>query len=197
MKCRLVFALVASSFLTTVAQAAEPNWTILFDGKTLDGWTVKGGKAAYKAKNGMIVGTTVEGRANTFLCRGPYSDFELELDTLCDKAFAKRAKCSATNAKLPPRPRACPATSGTRGGTPSGSMISRRSRKRLRPSRMRRGTTIGSWSRVTTSGPGSRARSPPAAPRWSPRPTRCRRRRPRSRRSRRLLIGRVCKDLSR
>ena len=33
----------------------------------------------------MIVGTTVEGSPNTFLCKGPFGDFELEFDVLCDK----------------------------------------------------------------------------------------------------------------
>jgi hypothetical protein len=87
MKRQLLLAAIASFFFAATAGAAEPSWTSLFDGKTLDGWTVKGGKAAYKVENGMIVGTTVDGSPNTFLCRGPYSDFELEVDTLCDKAL--------------------------------------------------------------------------------------------------------------
>jgi hypothetical protein len=57
----------------------------LFDGKTLDGWTVRGGFATYKAEDGTIVGTTAEGSPNSFLCRGPFSDFVLEFDVLCDK----------------------------------------------------------------------------------------------------------------
>ena len=80
----LVFA-VAVSFASVATAADEGAWVSLFDGKTLDGWTVRGGKATYKAVDGMIVGTTVEGSSNTFLCRGPYGDFELEFDVLCDK----------------------------------------------------------------------------------------------------------------
>jgi hypothetical protein len=57
----------------------------LFDGKTLDGWTVRGGFATYKVENGTIVGTTAEGSPNSFLCRGPFRDFVLEFDVLCDK----------------------------------------------------------------------------------------------------------------
>ena len=38
----------------------DGSWVALFDGKTLDGWSVKGGKALYKAEEGMIVGTTVD-----------------------------------------------------------------------------------------------------------------------------------------
>jgi len=69
-----------------LAPAAE-NSVSLFDGKSLDGWEIKGGKAEYKVEDGCIVGTTVTGSPNTFLCRGPYSDFVLEFDVLCDKAL--------------------------------------------------------------------------------------------------------------
>ena len=33
---------------------------------------------------GAIVGTTVEGSPNTFLCKGDYKDFVLELEVKCD-----------------------------------------------------------------------------------------------------------------
>ena len=80
----LLLALAAPLFVS-VASAEEPGFVSLFDGKTLEGWTRRGGTAAYKAEDGMVVGTTVEGSPNTFLCRGPYADFELELDVKCDK----------------------------------------------------------------------------------------------------------------
>ncbi len=35
----------------------------------------------------MIVGKTVEGSPNTFLCRGDYRDFALELEVQCDPAL--------------------------------------------------------------------------------------------------------------
>ena len=66
------------------AVAEDGGWTSLFDGKTLDGWKREGGYATYEAKDGMIVGTTAEGSKNTFLCKGPFGNFELELDVLCD-----------------------------------------------------------------------------------------------------------------
>ncbi|MGO9466874.1 MAG: DUF1080 domain-containing protein, partial [Isosphaeraceae bacterium] len=56
----------------------------LFDGKTLDGWKVNGGTASYKVDDGVIVGTTVDGSPNTFLCKGDFKDFVLELDVKCD-----------------------------------------------------------------------------------------------------------------
>lgn len=40
----------------------------LFDGKTFDGWVQRGGKAKYTIKNGMIVGTTLKGTPNSFMC---------------------------------------------------------------------------------------------------------------------------------
>ena len=64
--------------------ADEPGWVALFDGKSLDGWKVNGGFASYKVEDGAIVGTTVEGSSNTFLCKGDFRDFELELEVKCD-----------------------------------------------------------------------------------------------------------------
>jgi hypothetical protein len=69
---------------TGAGWAADEGWISLFDGKTLDGWTVRGGKATYKVENGAIVGTTSDGGPNTFLCRGDYGDFVLEFEVLCD-----------------------------------------------------------------------------------------------------------------
>jgi hypothetical protein len=62
----------------------QDGWTSLFDGKTLDGWKVNGGHARYAVDGGTIVGTTVEGSPNTFLCKGVYRDFVLELEVRCD-----------------------------------------------------------------------------------------------------------------
>jgi hypothetical protein len=64
--------------------AADEGWTPLFDGKTLDGWKVNGGFARYAVEDGTIVGTTVDGSPNTFLCKGDYTDFVLELEVKCD-----------------------------------------------------------------------------------------------------------------
>lgn len=75
---------VSLMFASSLA-AQESAWVSLFDGKSLDGWEIKGGKATYKVEDGVVIGTTVDKSPNTFLCRGPYGDFVLEFDVLCDK----------------------------------------------------------------------------------------------------------------
>lgn len=66
----------------------EEIWQDLFDGKTLDGWTQRGGKALYHAEDGIIVGTTVKGTPNSFLCTDVlYGDFILELEFKVDPAL--------------------------------------------------------------------------------------------------------------
>jgi len=57
----------------------------LFDGKTLEGWEVKGGTAKYHVEDGAIVGTTVEGSPNTFLCtKKNYGNFMLVFEVKVD-----------------------------------------------------------------------------------------------------------------
>lgn len=74
------------SLLTFAGQAsAADGTTSLFDGKTLDGWSVKSGYATYKVEDGVIVGKTAEGSGNTFLCTDKeYGDFELTFEVKCD-----------------------------------------------------------------------------------------------------------------
>jgi hypothetical protein len=64
---------------------SNPPLLPLFDGKSLDGWEVRGGSAKYHVEDGAIVGTTVEGSPNTFLCtKREYGDFELEFEVKVD-----------------------------------------------------------------------------------------------------------------
>jgi hypothetical protein len=78
------FALALAALFSLSAAADDAGWTALFDGKTLDGWSVQGGFASYKVEDGVIVGTTAPGSPNTFLCKGDYKDFVLELEVQCD-----------------------------------------------------------------------------------------------------------------
>lgn len=58
------------------------NWKTLFDGKTLEGWEQKNGTATYEVKDGAVLGSTVEGSPNSFLCtKDNYGDFVLEFET--------------------------------------------------------------------------------------------------------------------
>lgn len=70
---------------------SEPGlteWKPLFDGKSLDGWTQRGGKASYKVEDGAIVGTTAPGTPNSFLCtERDYGDFILEFDVKVDPSL--------------------------------------------------------------------------------------------------------------
>ena len=71
--------------LHAVREAEENGFVPLFDGKTLDGWEQKGGKAKYTVEDGCIVGTSVPNTSNSFLCtKKHYSDFILELEFKVD-----------------------------------------------------------------------------------------------------------------
>jgi hypothetical protein len=64
---------------------AEEIWIDLFDGETLDGWVQRGGAAQYTVEDGMVVGTTVPGTPNSFMCtEKTYGDFILEIEYLVD-----------------------------------------------------------------------------------------------------------------
>lgn len=78
-----LFAVLSLALAACFATAAD--MVPLFDGKSLEGWEIKSGTAAYKVEDGTIVGTTVEGSPNTFLCtKRTYGDFVLEFEVKCD-----------------------------------------------------------------------------------------------------------------
>lgn len=61
------------------------EWVDLFNGKNLEGWVSKGGKASFEVKDGVIVGTTAPKTPNSFLSpQKQYGDFELEFEVKCD-----------------------------------------------------------------------------------------------------------------
>jgi len=73
---------------SAVAAGEKPEWQSLFDGKTLDGWEQLNGTAKYDVQEGMIVGTTVLGSPNSFLCtKKDYGNFILELDFKVDEGL--------------------------------------------------------------------------------------------------------------
>ncbi|MBE0537509.1 MAG: DUF1080 domain-containing protein [Phycisphaerae bacterium] len=61
------------------------EWRDLFNGRNLDGWVQKNGTAKYEVKDGAILGTTVAGSPNSFLCTEKlYGDFALEFEVKVD-----------------------------------------------------------------------------------------------------------------
>lgn len=72
--------LVAPLFLFAAAVAASGPQP-LFDGKTLNGWNQCNGKASYTIEGSVLVGETVHGSPNSFLCTDrDFANFVLELD---------------------------------------------------------------------------------------------------------------------
>jgi len=81
-------ALLATVVFAGTALAGNADWQSLFDGKTLSGWTQKGGKAKYTVEDGAIVGTTVLSTPNSFLCTEKmYTDFILEVEFLVESGM--------------------------------------------------------------------------------------------------------------
>jgi len=68
--------------------ASSENWQQLFNGRTLDGWVQRGGKAVYSVDDGCVVGTTVPSTPNSFLCTArDYTNFILEYEFKVDPAL--------------------------------------------------------------------------------------------------------------
>ena len=76
-----LLALVGAVIFPACGTLAEAGWVKLFDGKTLDGWEQRSGKALYRVEEGAIVGKTVINTQNSFLCtKKTYGDFILEFE---------------------------------------------------------------------------------------------------------------------
>jgi len=87
---------------TVVAADLKP----IFDGKSFSGWTQRGGKASYAVENETVVGTTVKGTDNSFMCtEKDYGDFILDLDINADKGLNSgvqiRSRAFETEATYP------------------------------------------------------------------------------------------------
>ena len=84
------FLLLMTAMFIGCSEAEKDNtpWVSLFDGETLNGWTIKGGDAKYEVKDGMIAGTTVRDTPNSFLTTDKiYDDFILELEYKVDSSM--------------------------------------------------------------------------------------------------------------
>src|SRR5687767_10152284 len=85
MKASLPFsflvALASYALSAATSCAADTGFVALFDGKTLEGWEQHSGKAEYRVEDGVIVGKTVTGTGNSFLCtKKKYGDFVFEFE---------------------------------------------------------------------------------------------------------------------
>lgn len=79
----LVLAVPFSAFC-----ADDEGLVSLFDGKSLDGWVQRNGKATYRAEDDAIVGRTAKNSPNSFLCtKKAYCDFELHFEVKVDKGL--------------------------------------------------------------------------------------------------------------
>ncbi len=64
------------------------EWIDLFDGKSIDSWIQRGGKAEYSVKDGAIVGVAVPNTLNSFLCPDlTVGDFILEYEFQIDPSL--------------------------------------------------------------------------------------------------------------
>ena len=90
----------------------ETAWVDLFDGQSLAGWVHLNGAHQFTVEDGVIVGRTVPGSVNSFLCTvREFADFELELEVYID---------AGTNSGIQIRSQARPVTVGEGWGRSAG-----------------------------------------------------------------------------
>jgi hypothetical protein len=78
-------ALLTTLLVLAAAGADEEGFVPLFNGRDLDNFIQRGGKASYSIEDGAIVGRSVPKTENSFLCtRRDYADFILELEFKVD-----------------------------------------------------------------------------------------------------------------
>jgi hypothetical protein len=85
----LGIAFLLSTFIgQSQKNAPKPSWESLFNGKNLKGWTQLNGTAKYTVKDGTVIGSTVLGSPNSFLCTDKlYSNFILEFEVKVDESL--------------------------------------------------------------------------------------------------------------
>lgn len=82
----VIIGIIFISSMAFAGNRLNAQWQSLFNGKDLKGWEVKNGQAKYEANDGMIIGTSVKGEPNSFLCtKKTYSNFILEVEFVADE----------------------------------------------------------------------------------------------------------------
>ncbi len=80
--------LLAQSVRPAANKSDGGDWISLSDGKSLDDWIQRGGKARYRIEKGEIIGTSVPNTPNSFLCtRREFTNFVLELEFKVDNGL--------------------------------------------------------------------------------------------------------------
>jgi quinoprotein glucose dehydrogenase len=81
----IAFALPREEEQGAKKDSRQGDWIDLFDGRTLNGWVHLNGSHNYTVEDGAIVGRTVAGSRNSFLCtKQEFGNFELELEAMID-----------------------------------------------------------------------------------------------------------------
>lgn len=81
----IIFLLFVFAGFSAAREQKKDEWVSLFDGKSLNGWSIHSGFAKYHIEEDAIVGSTVKGSPNSFLCTDrEYGDFILEFEVLLD-----------------------------------------------------------------------------------------------------------------
>ncbi|RNC91702.1 MAG: DUF1080 domain-containing protein [Allomuricauda sp.] len=76
------------TLLFVSCKKTQEPWVELIQHESLKGWEVKNGTAEYQLKNGVVIGTTKFGSANTFLCtQEHYDNFILEFEVWVDSTI--------------------------------------------------------------------------------------------------------------
>ena len=98
---KMIISLISLAvFFGNYAFAQQEHWIYLFDGKTLDGWSIHSGFAKYRVEDGAIVGTTIRKSPNTFLCTDKsYGDFILEFEVMVDPRLNSGVQIRSTIAE--------------------------------------------------------------------------------------------------
>ncbi len=85
--CLLTLLLILPS-RATAADRSDDGWQSLFDGKTLNGWTVREGEGKFFVEDGAIVGESTAGVKGGYLCtKETFDNFVLELEFKVDEGL--------------------------------------------------------------------------------------------------------------
>ena len=84
----LLFNVGTTELFAADAKSDGSGWLPLFDGKSLDGWAQRGGKAQYHIEDGVLIGSCVPNTPNSFLCTTrDYTNFILEIEFKVDEGL--------------------------------------------------------------------------------------------------------------